>query len=61
MTIKLIENEEGKLLYEKEVNLHEANVYLGVESIHLDDTQYNVMNSTLCIKDYEIQILLQEV
>jgi hypothetical protein len=61
MIIKFIENSEGKLLKKEECNIHKANIYLGVKSIHLDDVQYNVINSTLCIEDDEIQILLQEI
>lgn len=60
MTIKFI-NTEGELLKQEEVNLHKANIYISVDSIHFEYTQYNVINSTFGIEEDEIQILLEEV
>lgn len=60
MIIKFVESSEGKLLIEEDVNLHKANMYLSIRSIHFENTQYNVIDSTYGIEEDELQILLEE-
>lgn len=52
--IFLYDEEDSDKIKEYEVNIHSSNMFLSIDSIHIDNVLYDIFNKTM---DYDKQVI----